>query len=145
MCGTLIAIPGGTAAVAGALWAVRTLIVSERTAGSRRAAGEDVFVGGMRYHATGGVLSGAPNFTIPFGLLEVGEGIVSVSLTREGKAFARTTGMDVDPITVFRPDEVRPVETSFALSGGFRFRTIDGSDARDGLVFGRRRSATARQ
>jgi hypothetical protein len=103
-------------------------------------AGTGTYVGGVRYHATGGVNSGArSNFTRPFAQLEVEDDQISVTLNREAMAIARWTGISVDEMTSLRRDEIDHVETRFGVSRGLRFRTCDAGDHRDGLVFWPRR------
>lgn len=103
-------------------------------------AGTGTYVGGVRYHATGEVNSGArSNFTRPFAQLEVEDDQISVTLNREAIAIARWTGISVDEMTSLRRDEIDHVEPRFGVSRGLRFRTCDAGDHRDGLVFWPRR------
>ena len=108
-----------------------------------RQAGAPSFLGGLRYHATGGITSGMVyNATWPFARLDIGAGQVTISLSRNLAFVTRMLGFNLGDPRCLRPDEVDEVETDFGWSrarfgagGGLRFRTLDPTDERDGTVF----------
>jgi len=124
-----------------AVWRVRASI-RRRAHGSQATVPElamTAFIGGLRFHATGGIASGLRyNATWPLARLEVSKDQITISLRgRAGPVIARTLRRDFPAAATLRPDEVRIVETDFGPSSakGFRFRTLDPDDPRDGVVF----------
>ncbi len=103
-----------------------------------RRTGAPSFIGGLRYHATGGMNSGMQsNATWPYARLDVGVDQVTISLNKDIGFLMRAIRPDTIPPRSLRSDEVREVETNFgpSFSKGFRFRTLDPADERDGTVF----------
>jgi hypothetical protein len=98
-----------------------------------RRMGASSFIGGLRYHATGGIGSGARyGATWPFARLDVGVDQVTISFSQDLAFLVR----HIPRRTSLRSDEVRHVEPGFGpLSLGLRFRTVDPADERDGTVF----------
>ena len=131
-CGVIVLLVGTVLVCA----AARALRVQR----SLRRNGAHSFIGGLRYHATGSIASGLRfNATWPFARLDVCEGEVVVSLSGDLRILTRAIGFlrDVPRRTTLRSDEVSGVESRFGRPGspGLRFRTIDSTDNRDGLVF----------
>ena len=74
---------------------------------------------------------------LAFARLDVGHDQISISLSEDLGLLTCLMRFPVPPTTTLIPVEVRHVESRFGMSfsHGLRFRTVDASDARDGLVF----------
>lgn len=82
------------------------------------------FVGGMRYRARGGMLSGGMNLTRPLAVLELHAESVRIA--------PRWLANRLLPPVEIALRDITSVETDFGLSGGLRFRLIGPAD---GTVF----------
>jgi hypothetical protein len=84
------------------------------------------FVGGMRYRARGGLLSGGPNLTWPLATLELSPDNISVAPRW------RLAARFLPPVEIALGD-ITAVETDFGITGGgIRFRLPGPAD---GTVF----------
>jgi hypothetical protein len=77
------------------------------------------------------------NATWPFARLDVEHDRITITLNDDLQPLLRLINLQVPPRTTLAPADVRDVEARFGmpLSRGLRFRTVDASDERDGLVF----------
>jgi hypothetical protein len=128
---------GSTALFFGALL-LRAVIRAIRVQRSLRREGSPSFIGGLRYHATGGPTSGMRfNATRPLARLDIAHDQITISLSDDLRLLNRLIRFPVPRRTTLIPADVRQVEPRFGipLSRGLRFRTVDVSDERDGLVF----------
>jgi len=82
------------------------------------------FVGGMRYHARGGLFSGGSNLTWPLATLELRPDSIRVA--------PRWLACRFLPPVEFAFDDITAVETNFGITGGIRFRL---NGRADGTVF----------
>jgi hypothetical protein len=100
------------------------------------------FIDGLQYHATGGFASARFRASWPFARLDVEADQVTVTLKRHVRFVMRMLGLDIPHRTSLHAGEVRVVEPAFGspFSRSLRFRTLDPTDKRDGLVFRATRS-----
>jgi hypothetical protein len=130
----LVAMAGGLAAlVFVALW-LRSLLVARAERNQLRDNPDPTYIGGARFHATGGNFSGAQwDLTSPFAELQVRDDRVVLSLHDLGATLARRFDPPAPPVTILPFANVESFDR-FA-NGGIRFRTVDSQDDRDGVVF----------
>ena len=136
--GEIVALAGGAMALLAGAWLLRAASRAIRVQRALRREGSPSFIGGLRYHATGGLTSGMRfNATWPFARLDVGHDQITISLSDDLGLLTRLIRFPVPRTTTLIPADVRQVESSFGIpvSRGLRFRTVDATDARDGLVF----------
>ena len=134
----LVAMAGGLAALVFlAVW-LRSLLVAHAERDRLRDSLDPTYIGGARFHATGGNFSGAQwNLTSPFAQLQVREDGVVLSLRDLGATLARRFDPPAPTFTIL---PIAMVESfDMFANGGIRFRTVDSEDDRDGLVFWARR------
>jgi len=100
--------------------------------------GESVrFVGGMRYAATGGVLSGGMNMTWPLATLEIQDDEIRIS----PRSFLQRGLLGLRPVEIPFA-RISKIEAGFGLSkAGIRFRADASGDGTVFWALGRTRSA----
>lgn len=130
----IVAILGGFAAVVVFGLYARGVVVAHLQRGRLRERRDPIFIGGARFHATGGTFSGARwNLTSPLARLELRDDGILLSLHDLGRTLGQKFEPPVQTVTTLNFVEIE----SFDIfgNGGIRFRTGDPDDERDGLVF----------
>ena len=136
--GEIVALAAGATALLAGGWLLWAAIRAIRVQRSLRRDASPSFIGGLRYHATGGLNSGMRfNATWPFARLDVGDDRITITLNEDLRPLLRLIKFQVPKKTTLTRNDIRQVEPRFGLplSRGLRFRTADASDERDGLVF----------
>jgi hypothetical protein len=136
--GEIIALAGGSVALFAGTWLLWAAIRAIRVQHALRREGSPSFIGGVRYHTTGGLVSGiSSNATWPYARLDIADDRVTVSLNDDLRFLTRLIFPRQPQRMTLTTADVRRVEPDFGmpLSRGLRFRTVDVSDERDGLVF----------
>jgi hypothetical protein len=136
--GEIAALAGGSIGLFVGAWLLWAAIRAIRVQSSLRREGTPSFIGGLRYHATGGLISGVRfDATWPFARLDVALDQITISLNDDVRFLFGLIMPPHPQRTTLIPADVRQVEPRFGrpLSRGLRFRTVDLDDGRDGLVF----------
>jgi hypothetical protein len=131
----LVWLVGGSAAVGLIAIYIRNNVRLHHDRSAMASAYQPVFIGGVRFHATGGLNSGMRwNFTRPYAWLALHDDRIVISLRDEARLLARQMTPPVPVATTLRFDEIAWFDPN-DFRGGIRFRTSDSEDNRDGLVF----------
>ena len=136
--GEIVALTGGSVALFAGAWLLWAAIRAIRVQRSLRREGSPSFIGGLRYHATGGLASAIGfNATWPYARLDIAHDRITVSLNDDLRFLVRLLWPRHPRRMTLTPADVRRVDPRFRmpLFCGLRFRTVDVGDERDGLVF----------